>query len=228
MVAVSWRAATAAYLLFRTKSWPAQPKVARATAFSPLALVASRDYPCVHLSRAAASYWRIPSRADDAASILGRIMLDAVMVLTFGPGQNYAYRIIVKDGASEHVVMENTGNVDHHVPATGFIDFSNALTSRVRLEIAGTSGVTVTPGNAALRALRAYKRSGLSATPAIVHGYPLSRRIRLTRSLVRGRSSFRPSPPAIIAYRTMARAWSWLRPRLYTYGWRRGLNVPHG
>lgn len=94
---------------------------------------------------------------DVVMAFPGRINLDAVMVLTFGPGQSYAYRIIVNDGYGEYVVMANTGNVDHHVPATGFFDFANPVTGRVRLEIAGTSGLTVSPGNAILRTLRAYK-----------------------------------------------------------------------
>ncbi|MBJ7443573.1 MAG: hypothetical protein JHD32_04500, partial [Sphingobium sp.] len=86
----------------------------------------------------------------------GRIMLDATMALTFAPGESWAYRIILSEGGVDYDVSSGSGNVDHHVPATGFLDTTSG-TYEARLEVAGTVGVSINAGAASLRALRAYK-----------------------------------------------------------------------
>lgn len=93
---------------------------------------------------------------DLPMALAGRIMLDATMALTFSSGQSWAYRIILSKGGVDYDVSSGSGNVDHHVPATGFLDTTSG-TYEARLEVAGTVGVSINAGAASLRALRAYK-----------------------------------------------------------------------
>ncbi|WP_088183573.1 hypothetical protein [Sphingobium sp. Z007] len=93
---------------------------------------------------------------DLTMALAGRIMLDATMAITFASGQSWAYRLILSIGGTDLPVSSGSGNVDHHVPATGFLDIA-AGTYEARLEVAGTSGVSINGGAATLRALRAYK-----------------------------------------------------------------------
>lgn len=86
----------------------------------------------------------------------GDIIISGALALTFTAGNAYAFQIVLSDGNTDFPIYSGTGNSDHFIPMTGK-HTAAAGTYTLRIDVAGTPGVSINPGGATLLPFWRYK-----------------------------------------------------------------------